>query len=188
MYIQFSSVQFICSVVSDSLQPYELQHSRPPCPSPISKVYPHPGVGDAIQPSHPLSFPSPPDLNLSQHQGLFQWVSSSHQVAKVHQLQHQSFQWVFRIDYFRIDWLDLLEVQWTLNRLHQHHSSKTSVLQCPAFFMIQVSHPYMTTGKTIAFTIWIFVRKVMSLLPNMLLTAAIKLKDTCSLEEKLWPT
>ena len=86
---------------------------------------------------------------------------------------------------FRMDWLDLLEVQWTLNRLHQHHSSKTSVLQCPAFFMIQVSHPYMTTGKTIAFTIWIFVRKVMSLLPNMLLTAAIKLKDTCSLEEKL---
>ena len=61
-------------------------------------------IGDAIQPSHPLSLPSPPALNLSQHQGLFQWVSSSHQVAKVLELQHQSFQWIFRID-FLYNWL-----------------------------------------------------------------------------------
>ena len=73
-------------------------------------------VSDAIQPSHPLSSPSPPALNLSQHQGLFQWVSSSHLVAKVleFQLQHQSFQWIFRTDSFRMDWLDLLAVQGTL--------------------------------------------------------------------------
>jgi len=70
-------------------------------------------IGDAIQPSHPLSSPSPPTFNLSQHQGLLQWVSSSHQVAKVleFQLQHQFFQWIFRTDLFRMDWLDLLAVQ-----------------------------------------------------------------------------
>ena len=70
-------------------------------------------VDDAIQPSHPLSSPSPPALNLFQYQGLFKWVSSSHQVAKVleFQLQHQSFQWIFRTDYFRMGWLDLLAIQ-----------------------------------------------------------------------------
>ena len=81
----FSSVQFSHSVVSDSLWPHEPQHTRHPCPSPTHGVYAtlvH-WVGDAIQPSHPLSSPSPPALNLSQHQGLFKWVSSSHQVAKV---------------------------------------------------------------------------------------------------------
>ena len=69
---------------------------------------------------------------------------------------------------FRIDWLDLLAVQGNLKSLLQHHISKTSVLQCPAFFMIQLSHPYMTTGKTIALTRWTLVGKVMSLLFNML--------------------
>jgi len=127
-------------------------------------------IGDAIQPSHPLSSPSPPTFNLSQHQGLLQWVSSSHQVAKVleFQLQHQFFQWIFRTDLFRMDWLDLLAVQGTLKSLVQHHSSKASILQCSAFFMAQLSHPYMTTGKTIALTRWTFVDKVMSLLFNML--------------------
>ena len=87
-------------------------------------------VGDASQPSHPLSSPSPPTFNLSQHQGLFQWLSSSQQVAKVLelQLQHQSFQWIFRVDFLRIDWFDLLAVQGTLKSLLQHHSSKASVL------------------------------------------------------------
>ena len=81
-------------------------------------------AGDAIQPSHPLSFPSPPALNLAQHQGLFKWVSSSHQVAKVleFQPQHQSFQWISRLVSFMIDWFDLLAVQGTLKRLLQHHS------------------------------------------------------------------
>ena len=69
---------------------------------------------------------------------------------------------------FRIDWLDLFAVQGTLKSLLQYHSSKSSVLQCSAFFMVQLSHPYMTTGKTIALTRWTFVSKVMSLLFNML--------------------
>ena len=83
-------------------------------------------VGDAIQPSHPLSSPSPPALNPSQHQSLFQRVNSSHEVTKVleFQLQHQSFQWAPRTDPLRVDWLDLLAVQGTLKSLLQHHSSK----------------------------------------------------------------
>ena len=113
-----------------------------------------PWVSDTIQPSHPLSFPSLPAFNLSQHQGLFQWVSSSDQVAKALELQfqHQSFQWIFGSISFRIDWFDLLAVQGTLKRLLQDHSLKTSILQLSAFFMVQLSHPYMTTGKTIALT------------------------------------
>ena len=100
-------------------------------------------VGDAIQPSHPLSSPSPPAFNLSQQQGLFKWVSSSHQVARVleFQLQHQSFQWTPRTDLLRMDWLDLLAVQGTLKSLLQHHSSEASVLWHSAFFIVQLSHP-----------------------------------------------
>ena len=74
---------------------------------------------------------------------------------------------------FRMDWLDLLAVQGTLKSLLQHHSSKASILQCSAFFMVQLSHPYMTTGKTIALTRWTFVGKVMSLLFNMLSSLVI---------------
>ena len=109
-------------------------------------------VGDAIQPSHPLSSPSPPTLNLSQHQGLFQWVSSSHQVAKVleFQLQRQSSNEYSGLISFRMDWLDLLAVQGTLKSLLQHHSSKASILWHSAFFIVQLSHWYMTTGKTIS--------------------------------------
>ena len=69
---------------------------------------------------------------------------------------------------FRIDWLDLLAVQETLKSLLQHHSSKASILLCSAFLMVQLSHPYMTTGKTIALTVWVFISKMMSLLFNML--------------------
>ena len=124
-------------------------------------------VGDAIQPAHPLSSPSPLAFNLSQHQGLFQWVSSLHQVAKVLelQLQHQCFQCIFRLISFMIDWFDLFAVQGTLKSLLQHHSL-IAVLWCSAFFMVQLSHPYTTTGKTIVLTIWTFVGKVMSLLFN----------------------
>ena len=127
-------------------------------------------VGDAIQPSHPLLSPSPPAPNPSQQQGLFQWISYSQQVAKVleFQLQHQSFQEHPGLTSFRMDWLDLLAVQGTLKSLLQHHSSKASILQCSAFFTIQLSHPYMTPGKTIALTRWTFVGKVTSLLFNML--------------------
>ena len=118
-------------------------------------------IDDAIQPS--LSSPSPPALN--QHQDFFQWAGFSHQVAKVLelQLQHQSLKWIFRID-----WFDLLSVQGTLKRLLHHHSSKALILQCSVFFMVQLSHPYTTTGKIIALTRWTFVGKVMSLPFNML--------------------
>ena len=129
-------------------------------------------VSDAIQPSHPLSSTSPRTLNPSHHQDLFKWVSSSHQVAKVleFQLQRQSFQWLVHsgLNSFRMDWLDLLAVQGTLKRLLQHHSSKVLILWCSVFFIVQLSHPYMTTGKTRALTRRTFVGKVMSLLFNML--------------------
>ena len=127
-------------------------------------------VGDAIQWSHHLLSPSPPAFNPSQHRGLFQWVNSSHEVAKY---------WSFSLSIspsnehpglvsFRMDWLDLLAVQGILKSLLQHHSSKASILWCSAFFTVQLSHPYMTTGKTIALTRWTLVGKVMSLLFNML--------------------
>ena len=95
--------QFSRSVNSDSLWPHGLQHARPPCPSPtpeFTQTHVH-RVGDAIQPSYPLSSPSPPAPNSSQHQSLFQWVNSLHEVAKVleFQLQHQSFQWTPRTDF-----------------------------------------------------------------------------------------
>jgi len=109
-------------------------------------------VSDAIQASHPLLSPSPPAFSLSQHQGIFQscFFSSSNQVARVleFQLQHQSF-------------------QMSVKSILQHHGSKASILQCSAFFIVQLSHPYMTTGKTIALTIWTYASKVMSLLFNM---------------------
>ena len=93
-------------------------------------------VSDAIQPSHPLSSHSPPTFILSQNQGLFKWVSYSHQLAKVleFQLQHQySSNEYSGLIFFRMDWLDLLGVQGTLKSLFQHHSSKASILQCSAF-------------------------------------------------------
>ena len=92
-------------------------------------------VGGAIQPSHPLSSPSPPAFNLSQHQGFFQmsqFFTSGGQVLEF-QLQHQSFQWIFRTDFLRMDWLDLLAVQGTFKSLLQHHSSKHQ------FFSTQLS-------------------------------------------------
>ena len=147
------SVQFSRSVVSDSLQPHEPQHTRPPCPSPtpeFTQTHVH-WVGDMASPSHPLSAPCPLPLNLSQHQGLFKWVSSSHQVANVleFQLQHQSYNEHPRLISFTMDWVDLLAVQGTLKSLLQHHSSKTSVLRRSAFFIVQLSHLYMITGKSI---------------------------------------
>ena len=131
---------FSHSVMFDSLQPLGFQHTRLPCPSP-SHTHVH-WVSDAIQPSHPLSPTSPPALNLSQHQGLLQWVGSSHQVAKYWSLSFSispSNEFSGLI-FFRIDWFDLLAVQGTLKSLLQHHSSKASVLWCSAFFMALLSH------------------------------------------------
>ena len=126
-------------------------------------------VGDAIQPSHPLSSPFPPALNLSQHQGLFKWVSSSHQVANLLSFSiHPSNEYSGLIS-FRMDWLDLLAVQRT------HHSSKASILWRSAFFIVQLLCPYMTTGKSKALTRWTFVGKAMSLLFNMLSRLVIAL-------------
>ena len=99
---EWTDSHFSCSVMSDSLQPHGLQQVRPPCPSPTLGVIQAQvdWVSNAMQPSQHLSSPSPLTCNLSQHQGLFKWVSSSHQVDKVleFQLQHQSFQWIFRTD------------------------------------------------------------------------------------------
>ena len=123
-------------------------------------------VDDAIQPSHPLSSPYPPAFNSSQRRVLFQRVGSSHQVAKCWSFSFSispSNEYSGLIS-FRMDWLDLLAVPGTLKSLLQHHSWKASFLWHSAFFIVQLSHPYMTTGETIAWTRRTFVGKVMSLL------------------------
>ena len=171
--------------MSDSLRPQQPQHARPPCPSPLpesTQTHVH-WVSDAIQPSHPLLSPSPPPLNLFLHQGLFKWVSSLHQLAKVleFQLQHQSFQWTPRSDLL-YDGLvgspcsprDFQESSPT----PQFKSISSSVL---SFFIVQLSHPYMTTGKTIALTRWTFVDKVMSVLFNMLSRLVIRVVSSAYL-------
>ena len=142
-------------------------------------------VGDAIQPSHPRSSPPLLTFNLSQHQGLFQGVSSSHQWPK-----YWSFSFIISpsneysgLISFRIDWFDLFAVQGTLKSILQHHSSKASVLWRLAFLIAQLSYPYMTTGKTVALIRWSFVHKVMSLLFNMLsrFVMAFLLRSKCLL-------
>ena len=148
--IQLSSVHFSFPVVSDSLWPHGLQDARLPCPSPTAVAYSNscPSVGEAIQPSHPLSSPSPPAFNLSQHQGL-----SSESVLHIRWPKYWSFSFSISpsneysgLISFRMDWLDLLAVQRTLKGLFQHHSSKASILRCSAFFIVQLS-PHMTAGK-----------------------------------------
>ena len=132
--IQFGSVTQSCSTLCDpmdcSTPGFPVHHQLPE----FTQTHVH-WNSDAIQPSHPLSSPSPPAFNLSQHQGLFQWVSSLHQVANVleFQLPHQSFQEYSVLISFGMDWLDLLAVQGTLKSLLQHHSSKAS------FFSTQLS-------------------------------------------------
>ena len=149
-WISYCCLLFSHSVMSDSLLPHEVQHSRLPCVSSSTGACSNscPLVSDALQPSHPLSSPSPPAFSLSQHKGLFQWVSSSHQVPK-----YCSFSISLSNEYsglisFRTDWFDLLVVQGTLSFL-QHHSWKASILKHSTFFIVQLSHQYMTTGKTI---------------------------------------
>ena len=122
-------------------------------------------VSDVIWPSHPLLPSSPSDLSLPQHQGLFQGIGSLHPVVKVLelQLQHQSCWWIFRLISLPIDWFDLLAIQGTLKSPLPHHNSKASILWRSAYFMVELSHLYMITGKTITLTMWTFVGKVMSL-------------------------
>ena len=127
-------------------------------------------VSDANQPSHPLSSPSPSAFSLFQHQGLF-----SESFLHIRWPKYWSFSFSISpsnehsgLTSFRMDWLDLLAVQGTLKSLLQDHSSKASILQRSAFFIVQLSHPYLTTGKTIALTRQTFIGKTMSLLFNML--------------------
>ena len=140
----------------------------------IAQTHVHP-VGDAIQTSHPLSSPSPPAFNLSSIR-----VFSNELVRHIRWPKYWSFSFSISpsnecsgLISFRMDWFDLLAVEGTLKSLLQHHSSKASVLWHSAFFLVQLSHPYMTTGKTIALTRRTFVGKVMSLLFNTLTSLVI---------------
>ena len=158
--------------MSDSLQPHELQHARPPCPSPTpgfhsnscpSSRWCHPAISSSVIP-----FSSCP-------QSLSESVFSNESTLRMRWPKYWSFSFSIMpskeipgLISFRMDWLDLFAVQGTLKSLLQHHSSKASILRRSAFFTVQLSHPYMTTGKTIALTRWTFIGKVMSLLWNML--------------------
>ena len=168
--VQFSSVQSLshvrlCNPINRSTPGLPVHHQL------LEFIQTHVHrVSDAIQPTHPLSSLSPPALNLSQHQGLFnesalciswpKYWSFSFNISPSN--EHPG------MTSFRMDWMDLLAVQGTLKSLLQHHSSKASILRCSAFFMVQLSHPYMTTGKTIALSRQTLVGKVLSLLFNML--------------------
>ena len=159
--------------MSDSFQPHELQYARPPCPSPTPGVYSnpcplsqwcHPTISSSVVPI--LLLPSIfPSIRVFSNESalLIMWPkywSFSFNISPSN--EHPG------LISFRMDWFDLLAVQGTVKSLLQHHSSKASILQCSAFFIVQLSHPYMTTGKTLALTRWTFVGKVMSLLFNML--------------------
>ena len=168
-----TSVQFSCSVMSNSLWPHGPQHTRPPCPSPTPRVYSN---------SSPLSQWCYPTISSSCHPllllpSIFPSIRVFSNESALHTRWPKYWSFSFNISpsnehsgliSSRMDWLDLPAVQGTLKSLLQHHSSKASILQCSAFFIVQLSHPYMTTGKTIALTRWIFVGKVISLLFNML--------------------
>ena len=152
--------------MSDSLQPHGLQHARLPCPSPTSVSIESVMPSNHLTLCHPLLLPPSifPNIRVFSNESvlLIRWPkywSSSFNTSPSNKYSG--------LISFRIDWFDLA-VQETLKSLLQHHNSKASVLRCSAFFMVQLSHLYMTTGKTIGLTIWTFVSKVMSLLFNML--------------------
>ena len=167
------SVQFSHSAVSDSLRLHGLQHARSLCPSPTPRVYSnscplnqwcHPTISSIL--CHSLLLP-PIFLSIR--------VFSNESVLCIRWPKYWSFSFSISpsnehpgLISFRMDWLNFLAVQGTLKSLHQHHSSKASVLQRSAFFIGQLSQPYMTTEKTIVLTRRTFVDKVMSLLFNML--------------------
>ena len=165
--VQFSSVDqscpTLCNPMNHSTAGLPVHHQLPE----FTQTHVH-QVSDVIQPSHPLSSPSPPTSNPSQHQSLFQWVNSLPEVAKVleFQLQIHSLQRNPRADLLQ----NGLVGSSCSPRDSQESSptSKASILRHSAFFTVQLSHPYMTTGKTIALTRWTFVDKVLSLLLNML--------------------
>ena len=149
--VKFSSVQFSHSVVSDSLRSQELQHARPPCPSPTPRVHSnsrpssrwcHPAISSSVVPffSCPQSLPASVFSNESTlHMSWPKYWSFSFSI--IPSREHPG------LISFRMDCLDLFEVQGTLKSLLQHHSSKASILRRSAFFTVQLSHPYMTTEK-----------------------------------------
>ena len=145
---QFSSVAqlclTLCNPVDCSMPGFPLHHQL----LELAQTHVH-WVSDAIQPSCPLSSLSPPIFNLSQHQHLFQWVSSSHRCQSIGASASASVLPMNIQDWFPLglNRFDFLAVQGTLKSLLQHHSSKTSVLWYSAVFIVQLSHPYMTTGK-----------------------------------------
>ena len=162
--VQFSSAT-LCDPMDSSMPGFPVHHQL----LELAQTHVH-QVGDAIQPSHSLLSPSPPAFNLSKHQ-----VFSSELLLPIRWPEFWTFSFSIGpsneysgLISFRIDWLDLLAVQGTLKSLLQYHSSKALILRCSAFFIVQLSHPYITTGKTIALTRWTFVGRVMSLLFNML--------------------
>ena len=171
--LKVKSVQFSCSVVSDCLWPHEPQHARPPYPSPTPGIYANPCPLSQL--CHPTISSCRPLLLLPSIFPSIR-VFSNESALPIRWPKNWSFS--FNISSssehsglisFRMDWLDLHAVRGALKSLLQHHSPKASVLWCSAFFIVQLSHPYMTTGKSIALTSWTFVDKVMSLLFNMLL-------------------
>ena len=156
--------------MSDSSLPHGRQHSRPPCPSPTHGVYSN---SESVMASNHLILCRPLLLLPSIFPSIR--VFSYQSVLRIRWPKYWSFSFSIspsnaysELISFRTDWLDLLAIQGTLKSLLQHHSSKTSILQHSAFFIGQLSHPYMTTGKTIALTRWTFIDKVMSLLLNIL--------------------
>ena len=169
--LYYVSVQFSHSVVYNSLRPHESQHARPPCPSPTPGIHPNSSIESVMPSSHlilcrPLLLPPiPPSIRVFSNASTLcmrwsRYWSFSFSISPSN--EHSG------LISFRMDWLDLLAVQGTLKSLLQHCSSKASILRHSAFFTVQPSHPYMTTGKTIALTSQTFVGNVMSLLLNML--------------------
>ena len=160
--LSLAAYQFICSVMSDSLQPRGLQHARLPCPSPAPEACPwsrlcHPTISSF----HPLLLLASVFPSIK--------VFSNESVLHIRWPNDWSFSFSISppneypgLISFMMDWLGLLAVHGTLKSLLQHHSSKASILQCSAFYIVQLSHPYMTTGKTIALTKWTFFSKANS--------------------------
>ena len=150
--------------MSDSLRPHESQHARPPCPSPTPGVHSDSPSIESVMPSshlilcHPLLLlpPIPPSIRVFSNESALcvRWPKYwSFSFSIIPSNEHSG------LISFSMDWLDLLAVQGTLKSLLQHHSSKASIIRCSAFFTVQLSHPYMTTGKTIALTRWTFAGK-----------------------------
>ena len=179
---RWSSLQFSHSVTSNSLRPHGLQHPRLPCPSPTlgacSNSCPlnrwcHPTISSSVIPFSCLqSFPASGSFLMSQI--LASGGQSIGALASVLPMNSGLIS-------FRTDWFDLLADQGTLRSLLQHHSSKASILWRSAFFIVQLSHPYVTTGKTIALSRWNTFGKVMSLLFSMLsrFVIAFLLRSKC---------